>query len=234
LSRISFNVALGNGIEALAICMDDGLTPRFENENRAETTCLAIGGSTIETVLQNPRLLSTGQDGQIDYSLMDLFPTRSTSVIKYIGFVQVISNDGSIATSPSIVENISFYDFVNDDGQDISRRLNTAVKCPAGELAATMKAGLQDALQPGDFCVPSKIMLSQIELNEGDLCEVNNDCRSGLCEIDCAGSGPCGSNICKSKVRLFHTHFFPCTNSESYNSNNHFLTFSTILKEHPN
>lgn len=195
LSRISFNVTLGNGIEALAICVDDDLTPMIESDHRAETTCLAIGGSAIETVLQNSISLleepSPGPD-EIVYSLMDLFPTRSTSVIKYIGFVQVTSANGGIDISPSLLESIRFYD-VDEDGQDNGRRLiNIAENCTAGELVATMKAGLQDTLQDGaDFCVSSLTMLNQIVLEEGDYCLVNTECRSGLCE----------TNKCESRVR---------------------------------
>ena len=195
LSRISFNVTLGNGIKVLAICMDDGLTPSIESDQRAETTCLAIGGSSIETVIKNPiRLLEEPSPGpdEIVYSLMNLFPTRSTSVIKYIGFVQVISDNGDIEFSPSFFESIRFYD-VDNDGQANGRRLvNIGETCPAGELVATTKAGLQDTLQDGgDFCVSSLTMLNQIVLEEGELCEVNNECRSGLCE----------TNECESRVR---------------------------------
>ena len=195
LSRISFNVTLGDGMDALAICVDDGLTPRIDNENRAETTCLAIGGSSVETVLQNSISLleepSPGPD-EIVYSLMDLFPTRSTSVIKYIGFVQVTSDNGGIEFSPSLFENIRFYD-VDTPGQDNGRRLiNIPETCPAGKLVATTKAGLQDTLQGGaDFCVSSLIMLNQIVLEEGDYCLDNTECRSGFCE----------TNKCESRVR---------------------------------
>ena len=197
LSRISFNVTLGNGTEALAICMDDDLTPMKDSgDHRAETTCLAIGGSSIETVLQNPirlQILEESSSGpeEIVYSLMDLFPTRSTSAIKYIGFVKVTSDNGDIQLSPSLFESIRFYD-VDEDGQDNGRRLNIAENCTAGELVATLRAGLQDTLQDiGDFCVPSLTMLKQIVLEEFEYCLDNTECRSGLCE----------SNKCKSRVR---------------------------------
>jgi len=227
LSMISFNITLGNGIEALAICMDDDLTPRIDMEHtRAETTCLSIAGTSIETVLQNPITLleepPPGTSTRIDHSLKGLFPTRSTTVITYIGIVQITSDNGGIESSPSLFESIQFYD-VDEGAQGNGRRLvNIGETCPAGELSATMTAGLQDTLQDeGDFCVSSLTMLNQIVLEEGAYCLLNTECRSGLCESD----------SCKSRVRSTApgTPFAYTPERHKY-----FLTCSTVLKGNSN
>jgi len=188
LSQISFNVTLGSGIEALALCIDDGLTPRIPKDGRAETTCLAIGGSSIDTVLQDPKTLPDLSD-KVVYSLMELFPTRTTSQVKYIGIIQRTDSNGGSVASPSFFENFQLY----EDGQGTQRRLTVIGNCPDGELAATTKAGLQDSKESEeDFCVQSEVILKQIELDEGELCKTDHECRSGLCDDE----------KCQSRVRM--------------------------------
>jgi len=199
-SKISFTVTLGSDVEALAICMDDGLIQRTEKDNRAETTCLALGGSSIDTVLDDPKKLSDFSSGPRDvvYLLHELFPTRESSQMKFVGFVQrTTRNSGDRGVpSPSIIERIRFY----EDDQDTQRKLEEVVmRCPGGELAATSKAGLQDTKHNiQDFCVSSEILLKQIELDEGDYCLRDFGCRSGLCNKN--------SETCKSRVRPNSVH----------------------------
>jgi len=51
LSTLSFDVTLGSHIDALAICIDDGVTAKTDGDGRAASTCLALGGFAIEETL---------------------------------------------------------------------------------------------------------------------------------------------------------------------------------------
>eukprot|EP00979_Chaetoceros_neogracilis_P017510 scaffold10231_cov289-Chaetoceros_neogracile.AAC.1 len=51
LSTLSFDVTLGSDIDALAICIDDGVTAKMDGDGRAASICLALGGFAIEETL---------------------------------------------------------------------------------------------------------------------------------------------------------------------------------------
>ncbi|GFH52940.1 hypothetical protein CTEN210_09416 [Chaetoceros tenuissimus] len=191
-STISFDVTLGEGVSALALCVDDGLVPSNIENGRVVTSCLALGGSNIDTVftkyiLYGDSILPENSETSVEFDLDRLFPSR-TKKIEYLGFVQVI-NENVADYQPSIIKNIIFSDW----GQG-RRRLqsnqnkcgnNADGTCPPGELAASSVPGLHDScIADGDFCSPASTILRQITLNDGQKCIDHNECRSGFCNDD--------------------------------------------------
>jgi len=206
-SRLSFDITLANDTEAIAICVDDGVTKRKdivdESINRAGTKCLAIGGTAIAArfgtdIKTLDSLAEPGIMKSVDIALTELFFSR-LSDIDYIGIMQVASEFSAIDdTLPSLIQNINFYNkgihygrrslVTSDTDPCVSTFDNT---CTPGCMAATTKEGLHHKLhREDDFCISIANMLTQLTKNEEEPCLFHNECRSGLCQ----------SNKCHSRV----------------------------------
>ena len=216
-SEISFDVTLGDHTEILAICVDDGLTTKKVGDGRALSSCLILGGTAAEDYKQQPEEITRPDvlkhfkpervrildpttniniENSVTYPLRDLFPDVISS-IRYIGFVQV--NDAILSdSSESFIQNLKF-----EDKNPLRRLLVQTANddCKKDEIMASLYPGLRS--DQGEFCVPSEIMLQQIEKDEGDSCSNHHQCRSGVCETSCIFDF-CGPALCISKVSEKH------------------------------
>ena len=198
-SRISFDITLGSEIEAIAICVDNGIDVFEENTERVLTKCLAFGGTAIAATFGTKietldSLAEPGITMSVDFALATLFPSRSSDIY-YIGIMQVASAGSTIDdTLPSRIENIYFYDqtitsgrrFLITGGPDpceVSLASTIGSPCAPGCMVATTKEGLYHEIQrEGDFCTAVDNVLTQIKKNEEEPCLLSRECRSGICQ----------------------------------------------------
>lgn len=183
-SMISFHVTLGEGVKALALCVDDEINSSSRSTEKVTTLCL-VGGENpsdfFEKTLTEDMEISSGEMKEVKFELSTLF--QSQKKMKYIGIVQVV-NDNDVSVTESIISGLDFYE------SSTRRRLNQnqedfPVLCPIGELASTSEAGLQHSrFTQNDFCSPAANKLQEIVRNEGDRCTTSLQCRSGLCHQD--------------------------------------------------
>ena len=210
-SMLSFDITLANDIEAIAICVDDGVKKRTdtvdEGEHRAVTRCLAIGGTAIGARFGvNIKILDPPAEPEkklsVHIPLSELFPSR-LSKIGYIGIMQVATSEASVTDDKltSLIQNIDISNpaidsktsiSVTSDADPCNISLSTrGSACTLGCMAATTKKGLHHELQnEGDFCTTIEIMLTQITKNEEEPCHFDEQCRSGLCQ-----DNTCSSNV---------------------------------------
>ena len=196
-SMVSFNVTLGNGVQALTLCVDDDIKANSGVDGRVESTCLALGGSAIDEILDDylsPETIgSVGVKTAVTFQLWQMFSSRN-SPIKYLGIIQVV-NENDVSVTESKIEDVLFY----KDIEESTRRLSTGsdlCTCGPDELASTTKPGLHHhCVYEGDFCSPAEDKLLEIQKNENDYCSSHSECRSGLCEND----------KCTSKVRITYS-----------------------------
>ena len=210
-TMVSFDVTLGNGVKAIALCVDVvRVASDSSTDGGLSTKCLAVGGTAsspsspeeapYEGILSNyvssDTTVEEGIKTSIEYKLSEMFPTR-LETIKYIGIIQVVNENDASVTS-SLIEDLLFDDD-NSDSQ-VNRKLTSSSEicvCGPNELASTQRAGLHhtcsDAL---DFCSSAEDKLKEITKNENEFCSSHFECRSGLCQND----------KCTSRVSE-HSHF---------------------------
>ena len=192
LSKISLTFTLGNGTDALAICLDDDITADRLND-RVLSSCLTLGGSNIYSVFYEGSVKEFEMSDEkwqiVNFDLFQLFPSRS-SAITSIGIVHKANEVDTLLgnITSTIIKNIAIFE---DAPTNRKMQTSNSLICPAGQIAATETPGLnQYRTTVLDFCVDSKIVLEEITRNEGEPCTSNNKCRSGLCQ----------NNICGSRV----------------------------------
>ena len=210
-TMISFDVTLGNGVKAIALCVDVvRVASDSSTDEGLSTKCLAVGGTAsspssseeapyegiLSGYVSSDTTVEEGIKTTIEYKLSEMFPSRLER-IKYIGIIQVV-NENDVSVTSSLIENLLFYD--NNSNSQVNRMLTASSEicvCGPNELASTQRAGLHhtcsDAL---DFCSSAEDKLKEITKNENDFCSSHFECRSGLCQ----------NNKCTSRVSE-HSYF---------------------------
>lgn len=199
---MKFNYTVVDGAKAFALCFDDGITKRVENDGRVLSKCAAIGGSSVSDVLStsvslDENIQSTSQNVTVvEFGLSNLFPSQ-IGKLRYIGILQVM-NDNVFTDSFSLIEEPKFF-YKENVQENPQRRLdqtaNSICVCNSTELASTLAPGLHHTCQAeGDFCTSAKNILTEITKNENDPCLTASECRSGIC-----GDEP--NKVCLSEVR---------------------------------